>query len=242
MCKKIRCVYRFLDKNKEVLYVGKTVDLDSRLNVHKNLPTGKIEKYELTKFIEFIEFETDLELELMERYFISVLKPKYNVTHKEFKMDKIDNFRKYTWKSYDKKINFNKKSQQEIELENLMRKDKIHLVNLNLFEVLFDLTISSMICDLEEYTDENTKNYSDKYYDTLISMEEFSTQEKLLQYFKKIYPNLSIDSVIIEIPLDNNYPLSLYNTNVEEVILNVYVSLEYEGKNKNIETKIKIFK
>ena len=31
------CIYRFLNKNKEVIYVGKAKDLNKRLSTHKHL-------------------------------------------------------------------------------------------------------------------------------------------------------------------------------------------------------------
>ena len=32
------CVYRFLNKDNEIIYIGKTKDLDNRIKTHEHLP------------------------------------------------------------------------------------------------------------------------------------------------------------------------------------------------------------
>ena len=77
------CIYRFLDINKKLLYIGKAKNLEERLSNHNHLP---IECYEKTAYIEYIEFPTMEDANIMERVLISMLKPPYNT---EFKSNNI---------------------------------------------------------------------------------------------------------------------------------------------------------
>lgn len=74
------CIYRFLNENSEIIYVGKATDLKKRMKNHKHLPK---ECYEETSRIEFTNFKTKSDLDLAERYFISKFKPKYNTLLKD---------------------------------------------------------------------------------------------------------------------------------------------------------------
>ena len=69
------CVYRFLNKNNEIIYIGKATELIYRLKNHRHL--GK-KCYSEIKNIEYIQFKTKGDMELAEIYFISKYKPKYN--------------------------------------------------------------------------------------------------------------------------------------------------------------------
>ena len=77
------CIYRFVDINKKLLYIGKAKNLEERLSNHNHLP---IECYEKTAYIEYIEFPTMEDANIMERVLISMLKPPYNT---EFKSNNI---------------------------------------------------------------------------------------------------------------------------------------------------------
>lgn len=71
------CVYRFLNKNREILYIGKSKDLLQRLSKHNHLPK---ECYSEVNTIEFCMYNTKDDMDLAEKYFISKIKPKYNKT------------------------------------------------------------------------------------------------------------------------------------------------------------------
>lgn len=69
------CVYRFLNNNNEIIYIGKTKNLNTRISNHIHL--DPICYSEMTK-IEYIEFNTFDDIDFAERYYIMKLNPKYN--------------------------------------------------------------------------------------------------------------------------------------------------------------------
>ena len=96
------CIYRFLDINKKLLYIGKAKHLEERLSNHNHLP---IECYEKTAYIEYIGFPSMEDANIMERVLISMLKPPYNT---EFKSNNITlhimEVANLNWQKY-KKVN-----------------------------------------------------------------------------------------------------------------------------------------
>lgn len=73
-------VYRFLNKNYEVIYVGKSIHLIIRMNQHfsetSHLPNECY--YEVNK-VEYITLASEKEMDETEKYYISLWKPKYNI-------------------------------------------------------------------------------------------------------------------------------------------------------------------
>lgn len=62
-------VYRFLDKSKNVIYVGKSKqDLEQRFRGHLHLPD---ECYDLVYKIEYIECSTESDMSIKEIYYIN---------------------------------------------------------------------------------------------------------------------------------------------------------------------------
>ena len=82
-------VYRFLDANGEVLYVGKAKNLKNRIKQYfqKELKRGPgIEQMvQLASDIKWIETDSEIEAVLLEAEIINKLKPKYNVRQKDDK-------------------------------------------------------------------------------------------------------------------------------------------------------------
>ena len=97
-------VYRFLDKNNDILYIGKTesTSLDFRMKSHIHLPD---ECYLNVSKIEYVEFENRNLMIICERYLIPTIKPKYN---KEFISEdlpfSISEFNNLRWNEYDKEL------------------------------------------------------------------------------------------------------------------------------------------
>lgn len=98
------CVYRFINKNAEVIYVGKAKDLKQRLNGHTHLPK---ECYKETTHIEYLQFETEDDIDFAERYYISKLKPKFNIIHscKDIRIN-INELNEKEWKVYSKGVEY----------------------------------------------------------------------------------------------------------------------------------------
>ena len=74
-------VYRFIDKNSQTLYVGKTVDLDKRMSEHLK-KQGRGDVYEKVQRIEYIKYRTELEALQKELEYINYYKPRYNKASK----------------------------------------------------------------------------------------------------------------------------------------------------------------
>lgn len=69
------CIYRFVNENNEIIYIGKAKNLRQRLKRHRHLSD---ECYKQVKYVEFIMFENEDDMDFAERYFIPKLKPQFN--------------------------------------------------------------------------------------------------------------------------------------------------------------------
>lgn len=78
-------VYRFLDKDRNIIYVGRTQKLRHRIFQHlhnkSNLPKEGVDKI---YYIEYVEFESECDMALTEIYLINYYQPKYNIDSKSF--------------------------------------------------------------------------------------------------------------------------------------------------------------
>ena len=106
------CVYRFLNKDNEIIYIGKAKDLDNRIKTHEHLPKEcYLERYK----IEFCEFETEDDMDFAERYFIPKYNPKYNTVFKgksiTIKLPQLDNI---NWELYKEYIKENELTKEEL--------------------------------------------------------------------------------------------------------------------------------
>ena len=113
------CVYRFLNKDNEVIYIGKAKDLKQRLSSHNHLPK---ECYDERTCVEYIKFKTEDDMNFAERYFILKCNPKYNtiLANKDFNLNSIElNVKK--WNIYIG----NKTQDKEVEESNVDLADLI---------------------------------------------------------------------------------------------------------------------
>ena len=95
------CVYRFINNEDEIIYIGKAKNLINRLNCHNHLSK---KCYEERKRIDFISFETEEEMNIAERYFIAKIKPKYNIEFSKNNINfHIESLDSALWKRYDLK-------------------------------------------------------------------------------------------------------------------------------------------
>ena len=78
----LKCVYRFLNFDKEVIYVGKTERIEYRINSHisknSHLP---MKCYEEIYKIQFMTLSSTVLMDIKEMYYINLYKPKYNSDH-----------------------------------------------------------------------------------------------------------------------------------------------------------------
>ncbi|WP_343339066.1 hypothetical protein TPELB_14150 [Terrisporobacter petrolearius] len=93
------CVYRFIDNNDEVIYIGKAGNLCTRIRYHHHLQD---ECYNSTYVIQYCRFETKDDIEFMEKYYIAKYKPKYNKVYKNKDLTiEIEGVKEKSWKLYN---------------------------------------------------------------------------------------------------------------------------------------------
>jgi excinuclease UvrABC nuclease subunit len=78
-------VYRFLNRNRNIIYIGRTKDIDKRIKTHFSNGHLPNKCYEETEFIEISEFSCKADTYIYEVYLISKYKPKYNTEFKDIK-------------------------------------------------------------------------------------------------------------------------------------------------------------
>ena len=104
------CIYRFLNKDNEIIYIGKAKKLKQRLKAHKHLPK---ECYKEIASIEFACFESECEIDIAERYLIPKYKPRYNVAMNNkainLNISEFDNINWINLHEYYNKLNEQKK-------------------------------------------------------------------------------------------------------------------------------------
>lgn len=112
-------VYKFLDKNKNVLYIGQTTNLIVRIEYqhfskrNENLVEYKKKWIHEVNSIEYVKCISHEDMELQERFFINKLNPKYNKKHNKnnlFSFDISENWKLYQTKKNDLELDVNKKT------------------------------------------------------------------------------------------------------------------------------------
>ena len=95
-------VYRFLDKNEKIIYIGKTGDMDSRIRNHIDSGHLPLSCYKTIEKIEYIEVPTKVDMDILELYLINKFKPFFNRLDKE-KSELYTNITNdLQWKPYSK--------------------------------------------------------------------------------------------------------------------------------------------
>lgn len=92
-------VYRFIDDKGKVIYYGKTIDLDSRINNHFTKGHLPKECYNSVSRIEYQKYKTESDALIMETYYITKYNPKYNKLGKSRDIPNIE-FEEKAWKVY----------------------------------------------------------------------------------------------------------------------------------------------
>ena len=145
-------VYKFLNDDQEVLYVGKTTNLKDRIFRHFHSGHLSPECYSEVSYIRYIECKTDLEMTIKEIYFIDKYKPKYNsVFVNDESMDPIEDLDNIKW---DKEYKIEKQAKvigKDLIKTNDINKLKNKIITLN--KLLIDTTdkFFKTTSDLEWY-------------------------------------------------------------------------------------------
>ena len=92
-------VYRFINIKGEVIYYGKTIDINNRMHTH--FTNGHLDKkcYKSVAKIEYQKYKTESDALIMETYYITKYSPKYNTLSKSRDIPTIQ-FEEKEWKTY----------------------------------------------------------------------------------------------------------------------------------------------
>lgn len=99
----IRYIYKFIDINGNVIYIGKTNNLKTRISNHLSTK-GHLPKkcYKEIYKIEFLIVSSDVLMDIKELYYINLYKPKFNSIHKYNSPSFIiSDFTNDKWVNYD---------------------------------------------------------------------------------------------------------------------------------------------
>ena len=92
-------VYRFLDSKGNIIYVGKTVNMDNRMQSHFTKGHLSKECYNSVAKIEYQKYKTESDSLIMETYYITKYSPKYNKLGQSRDVPTIT-FDEKNWKIY----------------------------------------------------------------------------------------------------------------------------------------------
>lgn len=125
-------VYKMYDENEELLYIGKTTNIEARINQHFSKDTIEKQSWkEDVVYIDYYEFKTKVDMDIMELYYIALERPKHNELSTDTEKPQISII--YTCKE-PKKINRKPIKQKIIEI-NINKETKNQMINnLNIYE------------------------------------------------------------------------------------------------------------
>ena len=93
-------VYRFIDGKGNIIYVGKTVNINNRMQQHFS-DKGHLPKecYNSVAKIEYQKYKTESDSLIMETYYITKYSPKYNKLQQSRDLPTIE-FDEGSWRTY----------------------------------------------------------------------------------------------------------------------------------------------
>lgn len=150
-------VYRFINSNNEIIYIGKAKDLKNRLNSHDHLPDTCYSEIDRIEYI--VCLNTD-ESSIYERYLINKISPKYNTQYdnnSEFSFELPEK----EWKVYNKleEVKVNKVSKEDYDKMSLKERIKYHK---SIGDVVFKVD-NKCIFYKKEILEENRDRYLEVY-------------------------------------------------------------------------------
>lgn len=92
--------YRFLTFAGEIIYVGRAENLVKRIESHATKGHLSATCYNRVCKIEFCKFNSEDDLDIAERYYISKFKPEYNVVYKDKKYFTIRELEDKAWEDF----------------------------------------------------------------------------------------------------------------------------------------------
>lgn len=101
-------VYRFFNINNEIVYVGKTNNIDSRMRQHfSDKGHLKPEQYAQVQRVEYTECPSQLDMDILEKYLINLWQPPFNTVDRNSSISFFDlkNTKELKWIVYFNKSN-----------------------------------------------------------------------------------------------------------------------------------------
>ena len=93
------CVYRFIDGKGNIIYVGKTVNINNRMQQHFSNGHLPKECYNSVAKIEYQKYKTESDSLIMETYYITKYSPRYNKLQQSRDLPTIQ-FDEGSWRTY----------------------------------------------------------------------------------------------------------------------------------------------
>lgn len=168
-------VYRFLNSNNEVIYVGKTNDLDRRMKQQHFTNAGNLtmEEYGEVNEVEYITLKTRIDMDIKELYYINTWKPKFNRKDKIEESIALELAVADEWLKYDESTTVDKTKSNyvnKLEKENKELKEKIRrledLLKIKNPKSIYSHIVTndeykpSMVCDMLNIKSVSLKKYS----------------------------------------------------------------------------------
>ena len=84
-------IYKMYDKNDELLYIGKTTNIETRLNSHftKDMVNKQAWKKDVV-YIKYFELYTKVDMDITELYLIALERPKFNMMSTDTELPRND--------------------------------------------------------------------------------------------------------------------------------------------------------
>ena len=104
---KVYCLYKFLDADRNVIYIGQTTNLDQRICSHKSGYQSNFVDFDLqVDDIEYAIFQSEYQLCIYEIHYIAIYKPELNKQYNNNISEiKLFDLPEVEWKRYYKKSN-----------------------------------------------------------------------------------------------------------------------------------------
>lgn len=219
------CVYKFINRDNEIIYVGKAKNLKNRLSNHNHLTD---DCYKELAYIMYASFDTEHEMDFAERYYIQKLTPKYNTILSDkpisFDCDELD-----------EKI-FNVYEVNEFVVERTL--EQMTILKQENLSLDLDISIVELVGLMHILKSKNFKNIKNKKssiksYDYLLNIADKSVNKVSDEYIKSLqkkYNFLDLEICYKDINNINEYVNLINNEYLLEIRYKEKYKKDYKSK------------
>lgn len=180
------CVYRFIDCDNNIIYIGKAKNLNNRLCKNRHRGEGHLPKvaYDSVIKVEYTQFNNRNDVSDAEKYYINKFNPKYNYNYTD--LDEIDNNSNLDSKEWHIFWEGNIEEKQFEELISRYGKNKYIIFQSNIklkdYILIRALKNNSKIDGYKSFLKDNIdKDYIERYLDWNTDiMDEIILKERLI--------------------------------------------------------------